>query len=272
MCDISIIVPVYNGEKYIKKCLESLITQTLEDIEIICVNDGSTDSTLSILEKYSNSDNRIKVISTENKGQGHARNIALSKSNGDYISFVDADDWIEKETYALLFNKAKSENLDILFFQMINYIDKTKKLVETDLYNHKCFEDNNLIETSVFNCENTKSFLFEIPVCPVSKIYKKEFLKSNNLRFPEGMLFEDNSFFYESYFNCERAGFLKKHLYYRRRHDESVTQTFDARKYDIIKAANDILNVFIQNNQFNTYKSDVINHTFSMLVEWVSRR
>lgn len=271
MCDISVIVPVYNGEKYIGKCLKSLINQTLKNIEIICVNDGSTDNTLSILEKYSKLDSRIKIITTENKGQGHARNIALNESNGNYISFVDADDWIEKQTYELLYNKAKSENLDILFFQMINYIDATGKLVETNLYNHECFEANDITKTSVFNYEDTKQFLFEIPVCPVSKIYRKEFLNSNHLRFPEGMLFEDNPFFYESYFNCKRAGFLKKHLYYRRRHDDSVTQTFDARKYDIIKAANDILKVFIQNNQFNDYKLDVINHTFSMLIEWFTR-
>lgn len=271
MCDISIIVPVYNGEKYIEKCLESLTNQTLKNIEIICVNDGSTDSTLSILEKYSNKDNRVKVMSIENNGQGHARNIALNESNGEYISFVDADDWIEKQTYELLYDKAKSDDLDLIFFQMINYMDTSGKLVETDLYNHKCFDDNNITETSVFNNNDTQQFLFEIPVCPVSKIYKKDFLNSNNLRFPEGMLFEDNSFFYEAYFKCERAGFIKKHFYYRRRHDDSVTQTFDVRKYDIIKAANDILDVFIQNNQFNNYKYDVINHTFSMLYEWFTR-
>lgn len=271
MCDISVIVPVYNGEKYIEKCLESITNQTLKNIEIICVNDGSTDNTLSILEKYSTQDKRIKVISIENRGQGHARNIALNESNGEYISFVDADDWIEKETYEQLYNKAKSDDLDLVFFQMINYIDTSGKLVETDLYNHKCFEDNNITETSVFNYNDTQQFLFEIPVCPVSKIYKKDFLKFNRLEFPEGMLFEDNSFFYESYFKCKRAGFIKKHFYYRRRHDDSVTQTFDMRKYDIIKAVNDTLNVFIQNAQFSNYEYDVINHTFSMLVEWFNK-
>ena len=92
MCDVSIIVPIYNGEKYLIKCLDSLSNQTLRNIEIICVNDGSTDDTGIILDKYSSKDSRIKVISTANNGQGFARNIALKEANGEYVAFVDSDD------------------------------------------------------------------------------------------------------------------------------------------------------------------------------------
>lgn len=271
MCDVSIIVPIYNGEKYLIKCLDSLSNQTLRNIEIICVNDGSTDDTGIILDKYSSKDSRIKVISTANNGQGFARNIALKEANGEYVAFVDSDDWIELNALELLFSNAKSNNLDLLFFQMVNYMDVSGNLVETDLYNHSCFDKNNIIDNVTFNYTDTKEFLFEIPVCPVSKLYKKEFLNSFDLKFPEGMFFEDNVFFYNVYFQCDKAGFLKKQLYYRRRHQDSVTQTFDEKKFDIIKAANGILDVFLFHGEYEIYKNDLINHTFSMILEWFNK-
>ena len=270
MYDVSVIIPVYNGEEYLKKCLDSICNQTLHNIEIICINDGSTDGTLSILNKYANVDERIKVISTENNGQGSARNTALNIAMGQYIAFVDADDWVELNTYELLYNKAIKHDLDLLFFQMLNYMDDTGKIIETDLYNHDCFERNNISEEIIFNHENTINFIFEIPVCPVSKLYKKKFLEKNNLRFPEGRFFEDNSFFYNSYFKCNKAGFLQEHLYYRRRHANSVTQTFNEDKFDIVMAANDILDIF-SHQDYNIYKTQVVNHTFSMLLEWFNK-
>ena len=271
MYSVSVIIPIFNGEKYLNKCLDSICKQTLSNIEIICINDGSTDNTLSILEKYSSKDQRIKIISIENNGQGFARNIALNCANGEYIAFVDADDWIENDALELLYDNAKSRNLDLLFYQMINYMDYSKDYVETDLYNHICFERNGINENTIFNNNDTKDFLFEIPVCPVSKLYRKNFLDENDLRFKEGIFFEDNEFFYKTYFKCQKAGFLKKHFYYRRRHKDSVTQIIDKRKFDIVHAANDILDVFKVNGKYNIYKKDVINHTFLMVVEWFKK-
>lgn len=268
---VSVILPVFNGEKYLNVCLDSICKQTLSNIEIICVNDGSTDNTLSILEKYSSKDQRIKIISTENNGQGSARNIALNYASGEYIAFVDADDWISNDALYLLYNDAKSRNLDMLFYQMINYMEYSGDYVETDLYNHICFEKNGIGEETIFNNNNTKDFLFEIPVCPVSKLYRKKFLDEYGLNFSEGMFFEDNEFFYKTYFKCQKAGFLKKHLYYRRRHKDSVTQIIDKRKFDIICAANNILNIFKANDKYEEYKKDVINHTFLMIVEWFKK-
>jgi len=250
--------------------MDSVLNQSLKDIEIICVDDGSTDNTNAILKKYSFNDERIKLISTTNNGQGAARNLALKEATGEYIAFVDADDWIESNSLELLFNYAKINDLDLLFFQMVNYIENSKKFVETELYNHQCFI-NNLDEGIIFNHNDTKDFLFEIPVGPVSKLYKKEFLDSNGLMFPEGLYFEDNAFFYEAYFKCSKAGFLKKQLYYRRRHDDSVTQTFDESKFDIVPAANCVLDVFIDNDKYDSYKKPLINHTFSMICEWFNK-
>lgn len=271
MYDVSVIIPIYNGENFLKKCLDSVINQTLDNFEIICVNDGSIDGTELILEKYSSKYKNLKIISVDHGGQGAARNIALNRANGEYIAFIDADDWVELNALELLYNHAKKNNLDLLFYQMVNYIDATEKIVETDLYNHKCFCDNNIGDNVIFNHEDAKNFLFDIPVGPVSKLYKKEFLESNNLRFPEGFLFEDNAFFYNVFFKCTRAGFLEKQLYYRRRHENSVTQTLDKSKFDIIKATNEVLDVFLDNKKYEDYKNDVINHTFSMLIEWFKK-
>ena len=271
MCDVSVIIPIFNGEKYLKTCLDSVCNQSLSDIEIICIDDGSTDNTLKILKKYQSKDKRLKIISTENHGQGHARNIALSKVKGEYVSFVDVDDWIEEDALELLYYKAKNDNLDMLFFQMMNYIENSGKFIETDLYNFQCFEENGITENTIFNHNDTKGFLFEIPVGPVSKLYKKEFLDINSLKFPEGIFFEDNSFFYNAYFKCNSAGFVKKHLYYRRRHDNSVTQTFDETKFDIIVATNNMIDVFFENEKYYLYKKSLINHTFSMLIEWFKK-
>ena len=170
MCDVSVIVPVYNGEKYLKDCLNSILNQTLINIEIICVDDGSTDSSSEILKEFSFKDSRVKILSTENKGQGFARNLALKECNGEFIAFIDADDWINPKALELLSLKAKNNNLDMLFFQMVNYMEYSGDFVETELYNHQCFINMGIHENTIFNSEDVHEFLYEIPVDPVSKL------------------------------------------------------------------------------------------------------
>lgn len=268
---ISIIIPVYNGEKFICECLDSVIYQSLNEIEIICINDGSTDNTLNILNKYAFKDNRIKIITTENNGPEHARNLAMKEVKGEYVLFVDADDYIELDSCKLLYSRAKSDDLDMLFFQLTNYIESSGNLVNTDLYNHKCFIDNGVTESTVFDNSTFKDCLFKIPVCPVSKLYKTEFLRENNLNFPENMIFEDNLLFYESYFKGNHFGFLKEHLYYRRRHKDSTTQSFNKKFFDIVKVTNLMLDLFKKLDKYDEYKKELINHTFSMINEWFNK-
>ena len=264
---ISVIIPIFNAEKYLEKCLNSIINQTFDDIEIICVNDGSTDKSLDILNRFSKKDKRFKIFSTKNNGQGSARNFGLKKAAGEYVSFVDADDWISEDSFELLYEKAKSFDLDILFFQMINYINSTGSLVETELYNYSVFL-NNLDINIPFSYVDIKDYLFQIAVCPVSKLYKKDFLDKNDLFFPENMIFEDNVFFYNAFLKAKRVSFLDEKLYYRRRHSESVTQNISKKSFDIILATNEMLKLFKSNNWYDEFKMDLINHTFSMILEW----
>jgi len=118
MTKISVIIPVYNTEKYLKECLESIINQTLTDIEIICINDGSTDNSLDILNSYANSDKRIKVFSQKNQGQGTARNYGMKIATGDYIHFMDSDDILELNTFEDSYRICEEKNLDFIFFKL----------------------------------------------------------------------------------------------------------------------------------------------------------
>lgn len=113
MPKVSIIVPVYNVEKYLRKCIDSLVNQTLNDIEIICINDGSTDKSLKILKEYKNKDSRIILLNQENSGQSVARNRGIEIAKGEYLGFVDPDDWIDLDYYEKLYNAAIGTNADI---------------------------------------------------------------------------------------------------------------------------------------------------------------
>lgn len=267
---ISVIIPVYNCELYIKQCLDSIVNQTIDDIEIICIDDGSTDDSLKIINNYANHDGRIKVISIDNHGQGFARNLGLKEAKGEFISFVDADDWMDLDSYEILYDKIKNNDLDILFFKAINYIDSSGNLVETDLYNYQCFIDN-LDEGQIFSNSDTQDFLFDITVYPGAKLYKNRFLQENNILYPEGIIFEDNYFFYNAYLNAERMSFINKCFCYRRRHESSTTQTFNEKIFNIVPATNLILDLFEENSWYDVYKKDLINHTFSMIDYWFNK-
>ena len=116
---VSIVVPVYNVEQYLRECLDSLINQTLEDIEIICVNDGSTDGSLSILREYESNDSRVKVIDKPNAGYGQTMNVGMDVASGEYVGFVDSDDCVATDMYERLYQIAKQKPISIDIFMMI---------------------------------------------------------------------------------------------------------------------------------------------------------
>ena len=122
---ISVILCAYNEEKFIRKAIESVVNQTLKCIEIIIVNDGSTDNTLDIINGYAKDDSRIKVIDQENIGLGASRNKGMKIAAGEYVTFLDADDWFIEEAFEISYNEAKEKDTDITMYQMINYDDET---------------------------------------------------------------------------------------------------------------------------------------------------
>lgn len=182
---VSIIIPVYNSEKFLQKCLDSIVNQTLQEIEIICINDGSQDNSRKILQDYKDKDSRITIIDQENGGLSAARNSGLKIVKGEYIGFVDSDDWVAVDFFEKLYNTAVKHNADIAITNVIR-VHRSQKQENYLIYDNETVTDDYL----------TKLKLCDIPdKCYVwNKIYKTEEFKKNNLKFTEGRMYEDLEF------------------------------------------------------------------------------
>lgn len=180
---ISVIIPVYNSEKYIAQCLESVINQPLKDIEIICVNDGSTDTSLDILNEYALKDNRIKIISQAHtfRGAGSARNRGIETATGEYISFVDSDDYIEKDFLQNLYETAKEYNADVACSGVVRETEN-ENIIQLK------FNEIKVSDKPDDNLKVSKSLPFPYPW---NKIYKREFIVSYDIKYVEDTYYED---------------------------------------------------------------------------------
>lgn len=210
MAKISVVVPVYNVEKYLKECIDSIINQTLEDIEIICVNDGSTDSSLEILNDYAKKDSRIIVINKSNSGYGHTMNMGLNAATGEYVGIIESDDFADKNMFEDLYKLAKEYDADIVKGDWYNYWSK-----------NKFARKNNRISSAkalkLTNSKQDKSLL-RINPSVWSAIYKKEFLNKYNIRFLEtpGASYQDLAFSFKIFALAERVILTDKaYIYYR---------------------------------------------------------
>ena len=257
MVKISVIIPVFNVELYLEECLDSIINQSLDDLEIICVNDGSTDSSLSILEKYAKMDDRVEIISQENQGQGSARNKGLSIAKGECIYFIDSDDKIELDTLKDCYDCVKKNNLDFVMFQLINYDESKKLLYEEKDYDMPQIAD--LVGDNIFSYKDLNNKIFRVAVSPVNKLYSKKFLDDINVRFPENLIFEDNIFFWNVFLSADRIKFLQRHYYIRRRHSSSTTSNAGIRFIDTLEIHNMIFSIFKKFNLFEKYKRNLFN-------------
>lgn len=257
MVKVSVIIPVYNVERYLEECLESIINQSLRDIEIICIDDGSEDNSLSILESYAKLDNRIKIISQENQGLGAARNVGLDNSTGDYIYFIDSDDFLELYALEELYDIAEEKSLDFALFKMINYDDESKEFYTIPDYEMP--EIKNSFGDNVFSNDELGDLIFDMAVSAVCKLYNRDFINTIGARFPEGLIFEDNVFFYEMLFNAKRIYFVDRHYYNRRRHKKSITGSANIKFSDTLSIHNLIFETFKKYGHFDTYKKKLFN-------------
>ena len=254
MCKLSVIIPVYNVESYLKECLDSVCNQTLEDIEIICIDDGSTDNSLNILKEYASSDSRIKIISKENGGQATARNLGIREACGEYIAFVDSDDFIKPTMFEKLYSKAKHKNLDVVMCKIATYNNQTGEIKDNVWYYMLgVFREFN---KNVFNHKDTRQFTCEIAVTPFNKIYKSSLLKENNIYFPEGLIFEDEKFFYDIYLRSKRVSIVDEPLYYYRinRKGSTVDISKNNNYIDIIPIFKQIRETFKETGNYDDYK------------------
>ena len=252
---ISVIISIYNTEKYIRECLDSVINQTLKNIEIICVNDGSTDNSSKILKEYAVKDKRIIIIEQKNQGLSCSRNNAMKIAKGEYIQFLDSDDYLKSDTIEKLYNFANKNDLELCSFSGYNFIDGENELLENKYW------DFDFLPTD-FNCDHFNykdcfDFINKLPVSSCLTIYKNDFIKKYQFEFPKGLCFEDNVFYSKALLSAQRCGILKEKLYCRRIHGNSITQNWDKHFYDYIKIV-DILLSWIKQNKielYNTYKN-----------------
>lgn len=247
---VSVIIPVFNVENYLGECLDSIINQSLSELEIICINDGSTDNSLNILHDYQKKDNRIRIINQENHGQGYARNVGLSQVVGDYVYFMDADDYLELTALEELYNLAENKSLDLIIFKLINFHDENRETFQTHYYDMVFLRDK--VGDSVFNYNDVGDRVFQIAVSPPGKLFKRSLIE--NIRFPENLIFEDNPFFVEAFFNAKRVYFYDKYLYYRRVRNDSTTSNFN-RYSDSIIVLNKINDIIKDLNLFNQFSN-----------------
>ena len=254
MTKVSVIMTAFNEENFIKNSIESVLIQSLSDFELIIVNDGSSDNTLGIIDEFD--DSRIILINQENQGPGAARNNALRRASGEYVMYLDADDWYHPKALEIAYSEAKTKDTDFTFFQMINYDDKSGEIYENDWFNLNIFDES--FENTVFKASDYKGSIFDMSVGVCQKIYNTLFLRRIDARFPEGIFFEDMPFFYYVLLKAERISIVKRHLYYRRKHDASITHVVDCKFLDTVPAGQELLRIFIENDWYDLYKFDLL--------------
>lgn len=220
---ISIIIPVFNTEKYVKRCLDSCVQQDLctDDYEIIVINDGSTDNSLAIIEEIAKDYSNIIISSQNNSGLSEARNSGLHIARGDYIVFLDSDDWLENNCLRRIIGLCYSNNLDLLRLAAAN----VKEGVITRRYNLK----ENIISAGAELLKEGLDF------CAPFTIYKRKFLDEHKLRFMPGVFHEDNEFTPRVYYYAERVGCLNELIYFVYQSPNSITRSINPKKaYDSI--------------------------------------
>ena len=251
MPKVSIIVPVYNSKNYIKKCIESILNQTYDDFELLIVDDGSNDNTESIIKKYN--DERIKYFKTENNGAGNARNLGIDKSSGEFIVFVDSDDYIAKEFVEKLVNKVESESLEIA---VCNFYKKKKNRIKKEKINH--FENSNL--------KNNEELLLEIGFELWNKIYKKSLIIKNKLRFNDNIRYEYIPFVLDALLYAKKVGHIDEYLYYFVIHVNSETYKASEKEYDILSIFKE-MNAKYKGNNKEIIKRITLNELNNYIID-----
>lgn len=246
MCKVSVIVIAYNIENYIGRCLTSIMNQTFKDIEIIVVNDGSTDETFNVIKKKETLDTRIQSIYKCNSGPMDARKVGLEAAKGEYVLFVDGDDWIHHETINRLYGKAVIDNADIVLFNF--FIANGEKFTPSKSYKE------NILDIS----DNLKSaILCNILPSMCTKFIRREFIINNKIKMPTNLSYaEDLATTINLFMYHPKLSFLTDNLYYYFQRSGSITKSIDSKLLDIPQAVTYIKNSLIENDLMQKYTNE----------------
>lgn len=241
MKKVSVIVPVYNAEKYLVKCLDTLVNQTLDDIEILLVNDGSKDGSLSILKEYEQRfPEKIKVFDKENGGQASARNLAIKEASGEYIGCVDADDYVDTDMFRLLYDEAVRTDAD---------------MVACDSYEIK---GQSVSYREYKDYSDIKELFVDSWVSPCVRILKRKVYEEGDIRFPEGYIYEDTAWFSIIIPYLKKISFVHKPLYFRMVNENStMTKKQEEKTADIFPVMDFVLDYYREKGLYDEYKSEL---------------
>lgn len=258
MADVSIIVPIYNDEKYLEDCLNSLINQTLKSIEIICVDDGSTDSSLEILKRYEKIDSRIIVLQQSNQGAGVARNNGLKIAKGEYLLFLDSDDVFELNMSELMFNIAKERDLEILVCSSNRFDTNTGQTEETSWTIGRQWIPNE----RPFSSQSVKSHFFDIFIWwPWDKLYKKSYIDSLGISFQNLRTTNDLFFVCTAVIMADRVDYIDDVLVHQRRSVTTSLSVTREKSWDNFYKALILLKDYLKvNNIYKRFEQDFVNY------------
>ena len=239
---ISIIIPVYNVEQYLRQCLDSIVNQTMREIQAICVNDGSPDGSRAILQEYADRDARIEIIDKPNGGISSARNAAYPHIKGKYTLFIDSDDWIASELCKKTYCKAEETGASItIFFEN----RRMKKAIQTLSFNDKMTVEEKLP-------------LLNFPSA-CTKLWRTDFLLANEIFFPEGLSYEDNFVNWQAITMANKISVVPERLYYYRRNPGSTMQTWGEHSLDMIPIYEKIRKYLIASGNYAVYSEKFIS-------------
>ena len=259
MIKVSVIVPVYNVEKYLKKCLDTLARQTLKEIEIIIVNDGSPDNSQKIIDKYTKKYSNMKSYNKKTGGLSDARNYGRKKAKGEYIAFLDSDDYVTNDMYDIMYKKAKEGNFDMVVCDL-NYV----------------YQDKIIPAYSNIPSDTTdiKKCMLNIYPAAWNKIFKKELFDSG-IEFKKDVWFEDVEFIYRLLPEVKSIGVVHKHFNQYVQREGSITSTVNKKIYHYIDNWNGIIQYYKENNLYEEYKQELeysyVRYIYATFVKQASR-
>ena len=246
MPKVSVIVPIYNVEEYLPKCLESLEEQTLKDIEVILVNDGSTDSSSNIAKEWAKKQKKVKAIYLEksNGGLSDARNYGLKYATGDFIAFLDSDDYVEKTIYEKMYNKAISEDADFVECDFVWEYPEKQRI-------DKKIEYKNKLEMLAF-----------VRVVAWNKLIKRNLIYENNLEFPKGLRYEDVEFTYKLIPHIKKYAYVNEVLVHYMQRENSIANVQNKRTAEIFNILENVENYYKEKGIYDEYK-DAIEYNYA---------
>ena len=239
MPKVSLIIPVYNVENYIEKCLDSVVNQTLKDMEIIIVNDGSQDKSKQKIEKYLKKYSSIKYLEKENGGLSDARNYGMPHATGEYIAFLDSDDYVEKTMYEEMYNIAKKENADMVECDFVWEYPNKKREDIGEIYHSK------------------KEMIEKGHVVAWNKLIKREIIEKTKIIFPVGLRYEDMEFFYKLVPYIDKVSFVKKCFVHYVQRENSIANTQNIRTKEIFTILDNVIKYYKENGLYEEYKDEL---------------